>query len=87
MVQAGNRAAFAVLVRGHQQRAYFMCRAVLDVHEDADEAVQVSFVEAFRAIVRHQSEQPFGPWLDRIVSKTARDLKRRRELSTEARKA
>ena len=37
-VQAGERAAFAQLVRRHQRRAYNVCRAILVTHEDAEDA-------------------------------------------------
>ena len=77
-VQRGDRAAFSLLVRRHQQRAYAVCRAVVGNHEDAEDAVQEGFLNAFRAIDRFTPGQPFGAWLHRIMVNAARDLRRRR---------
>jgi RNA polymerase sigma-70 factor, ECF subfamily len=78
--QAGESAAFAQLVRRHQQRAYAVARAVLLTHEDAEDAVQEGFLHAHRALARFRPDQPFGAWLHRIVSNAALDLARRRKV-------
>jgi RNA polymerase sigma-70 factor, ECF subfamily len=78
--QAGDTAAFAQLVRRHQQRAYAVARAVLLSHEDAEDAVQEGFLHAHRALSRFRPDQPFGAWLHRIISNAALDLARRRKV-------
>lgn len=77
-IQAGNRDAFAPLVRRHQRRALAVCRAILDTREDAEDAVQDGFLNAFRAIDRFRAGDPFGAWLHRIMVNASRDLRRRR---------
>jgi RNA polymerase sigma-70 factor, ECF subfamily len=78
--QEGDMAAFAQLVRRHQQRAYAVARAVLLSHEDAEDAVQEGFLHAHRALNRFRPDQPFGAWLHRIISNAALDLARRRKV-------
>jgi RNA polymerase sigma-70 factor, ECF subfamily len=78
--QGGDGAAFAQLVRKHQQRAYAVARAVLLSHEDAEDAVQEGFLHAHRALNRFRPDQPFGAWLHRIISNAALDLARRRKV-------
>lgn len=80
----GNRDAFAGLVRLHQRRAYLIARAIVTVHEDAEDAVQEGFVRAWQAIERFDPTQGFGAWVNRIVANAALDITRRRKVrSTE----
>jgi RNA polymerase sigma-70 factor (ECF subfamily) len=79
-VQAGERAAFAQLVRRHQRRAYNVCRAILVTHEDAEDAVQDGFFNAFRAIDTFRAGQSFPGWLYRIMANASLDLRRRRRV-------
>jgi RNA polymerase sigma-70 factor (ECF subfamily) len=78
--QRGDQAAFGVLVRLYQRRAYAVARSIVTVHEDAEDAVQEAFVRAYRALDRFNLGQAFGPWLNRIVANAALDLARRRKV-------
>jgi RNA polymerase sigma-70 factor, ECF subfamily len=80
----GDQAAFAGLVRLHQRRAYLVARAIVTVHEDAEDAVQEGFVRAWQAIERFDPAQGFQAWVNRIVANAALDITRRRKVrSTE----
>ena len=80
----GDRDAFAGLVRLHQRRAYLVARAIVTVHEDAEDAVQEGFVRAWQAIERFDPTLGFGAWVNRIVANAALDITRRRKVrSTE----
>lgn len=79
-IHAGDRAAFGELVRRHQRRAYNVCRAILTTHEDAEDAVQEGFFNAFRAIERFHPGQSFAGWLYRIMANASLDLRRRRNV-------
>lgn len=80
----GDQGAFAGLVRLHQRRAYLVARAIVTVHEDAEDAVQDGFVRAWQAIDKFDSTQSFGAWVNRIVANAALDITRRRKVrSTE----
>jgi len=80
--RAGDHNAFAGLVRQHQRRAYLVARAIVTVHEDAEDAVQEGFVRAWAALNRFDTSQNFGPWLNRIVANAALDIARRRKVRT-----
>ena len=76
----GDDAAFALIVREHQRRAYTIARAIVLNHEDAEDAVQEAFLHAYRALDRFDPAYPFGAWLGRIVANAALDLVRRRRV-------
>jgi len=64
----------------HQKRAYAVARAIVTVHEDAEDAVQEAFVRVHQAFDRFNVEQAFGAWLNRIVANAALDIARRRKV-------
>ena len=78
--QRGDREAFGGLVRLHHQRAYAVARAIVTVHEDAEDAVQEAFLRAYQALDRFHPGQAFGAWLNRIVANAALDIARRRKV-------
>ena len=78
--QRGEREAFSQLVRTHQRRAYAVARAIVVNHEDAEDAVQESFLHAYKALDRFLPDQAFGAWLHRIVANAALDITRRRKV-------
>lgn len=65
-VRAGDRNAYAVLVRLHAAAAH---RAALlfGAGDDAEDVVQTAFIKAFEALPRFRDGAPFRPWLLRIV--------------------
>jgi RNA polymerase sigma-70 factor (ECF subfamily) len=80
--QQGDHAAFGGLVRRHQKRMYAVARAIVTVHEDAEDAVQEAFIRAYQALDRFNPDQAFGAWLNRIVANAALDIARRRKVRT-----
>ena len=78
--RAGDQDAFAGLVRLHQRRAYLVARAIVTVHEDAEDAVQDGFVRAWNALNRFDPSLGFGAWLNRIVANAALDVARRKKV-------
>ncbi|HEX6576333.1 MAG TPA: sigma-70 family RNA polymerase sigma factor [Gemmatimonadaceae bacterium] len=80
--RAGDQDAFAGLVRLHQRRAYLVARAIVTVHEDAEDAVQDGFIRAWQSMDRFDTSQSFGAWVNRIVANAALDITRRRKVRT-----
>lgn len=78
----GDHKAFAELVRLHQRRAYLVARAIVTVHEDAEDAVQDGFVRVWQSMDRFDPAQSFGAWVNRIVVNAALDITRRRKIRT-----
>jgi RNA polymerase sigma-70 factor (ECF subfamily) len=65
--QGGDAAAFAALVKRHQQRALAVAIGILRHGEDARDACQEAFLRAFRGLDRFDHEAQFSTWLYRIV--------------------
>ena len=78
--QRGDQGAFAGLVEMHQRKAYAIARAIVYVHEDAEDAVQEGFLRAYQAMGKFRPEEPFGAWLSRIVANAALDITRRKKI-------
>ncbi|MBZ5703354.1 MAG: sigma-70 family RNA polymerase sigma factor [Acidobacteriia bacterium] len=66
-VLAGDRRAFEPLVRRHERRVFRVTLAVLGNIEDAEEAMQDTFVKAFRHLGQFRRESRFSTWLTRIA--------------------
>ena len=73
---AGDRGAFAELVRRHQRSAVLAATFALGSATDADDVAQEAFVKAFAALPRFDRSAGFRPWLLRIVVNTARNRHR-----------
>jgi RNA polymerase sigma-70 factor (ECF subfamily) len=70
-IRAGETDAFGEFVRRTQRQAYRLARRLTRNHEDADDVLQDSYVKAFRALDRLDSNRPFAPWFHTIVTRTA----------------
>lgn len=77
-VLAGRTAAYAELVRRYEVRLYHVARRILDNVEDAADAVQETFVNAYQSLGSFKGDAEFYTWLYRIAFNTAISVKRRR---------
>src|SRR5215831_17490260 len=77
---AGDRAAFGRLVERYAGPARRLCRSILHNPEDADDAAQDAFVNAWLKLGQFDPRRPLGPWLLRIAANAATDRWRRREV-------
>jgi RNA polymerase sigma-70 factor (ECF subfamily) len=82
--QRGDQAAFAALFRAHHGRIHAMCARLLGgagVHGksdgDIDDAVQQTFLEAWRCLHRFEGKSRFTTWLTRIAIHTCFSVRRR----------
>ncbi len=66
-LRAGDAAAYETLVRREGGRMLAVARRFLRQEEDARDAVQDAFLQAFRALPRFSGEARLGTWLHRIV--------------------
>ena len=71
----GDRDAIDGLVRMHQDVAFRTAYLITCNAEDARDAAQVAMIKAIYALHRFQEGLPFRPWLLRIVSNEARDIR------------
>src|SRR5690606_8916242 len=66
-VQAGEAAAFDLLVGRHMQRAFGVAYRLLGQREDAEDLVQEAFIAALQKIDTFDGRREFAPWFYRIL--------------------
>jgi RNA polymerase sigma-70 factor (ECF subfamily) len=66
-VLSGDRQAFGALVRSHERRVFRVTLAVLGQVEDAEDAMQETFIKAYRHLSQFRRESRFTTWLIRIA--------------------
>jgi RNA polymerase sigma-70 factor (ECF subfamily) len=76
-VRTGDTAAFAVLVARYRDRLGRYAVHMLGDRGDAEEALQDSFVRAYRSLARCRDDGQFGPWLFGILVNRCRTAGRR----------
>src|SRR3954451_1123597 len=72
----GDAAAYAGLVRRHQEVAFRTAMLITGHAQDAEEAAQDGFLKAWRALPRFRQGEPLRPWLLTIVANEARNRRR-----------
>ena len=76
---AGDRDAFAELVRRHRDRLWAIALRTLGDREDAADAVQDALISAYRSADRFRGDSAVTTWLHRIVVNACLDRVRRRQ--------
>ncbi|MBV9578332.1 MAG: sigma-70 family RNA polymerase sigma factor [Chloroflexi bacterium] len=78
--QRGEVAAFNTLIQAHQRQVYNLCYRTLGNPEDAADATQDAFLNAFRAVNSFNGQASgLRSWLLRIAVNTCYDQLRRRQ--------
>lgn len=70
-LQRGDERAFEELIRAHGGRLLSVARRFLGTSDDAQDAVQETFIKAFKAIHTFEERAQLQTWLHRIVVNTA----------------
>lgn len=78
-VLGGDRRAFESLVRKHERRVFRVTVAVLGNAEDAEEAMQDTFVKAYRHLSQFRGDSRFTTWLTRIAVNEALQKRKARK--------
>lgn len=65
--KAGNLEAFGLLVERYQSRLYQLVRRFIRSHEDADDLIQETWMQTFRALPSFREEADFYTWVYRIA--------------------
>ena len=78
-LRGGDPAAFEEIVVAHRSAVYRVARRVLGNHEDADEAAQMTFVRAWKALSRFRGDASLATWLIRIALNVSRSLRASRK--------
>ena len=77
-VLAGDVDAYAALVDRYYDRCARFAVRMLGNRDDAEDALQVTFVRAYRALDRYQERDRFSAWLYRILVNQCRSIAARR---------
>src|SRR4051794_13519738 len=65
--RGGDRAALEELLALHKHPLYALCRGMLGHADDAEDAVQETFLHALRALSTFRGDAAFRSWLFRIA--------------------
>lgn len=74
--KAGDGAAVAELLSTHATPAFRLALHILRHQADAEDAAQAALLKAFANLGRFDERRPFAPWLLRIVTREALNLRR-----------
>ena len=78
LASRGNARAFALLYERHHQALYRYCLAIVRAPEDAQDALQNTFMNAFAALRASERDVAVRPWLFRVAHNEAVSILRRR---------
>ncbi len=84
--RSGDQAAFRVIVEGYSRDVFRLAFRITGNEEDAEDAVQETFLRAYRKLDGFEARANFGTWLYRVTANTSIDVLRRRK-RTEGRTA
>ena len=79
-VQNGDHSVFAELVKRYERSVRSVALGILNNHHDAEDALQESFVAAYRAIGSLRNRSSFGAWLLKITRREALAVAKRRAI-------
>lgn len=82
-VVAGDRAAFEVLVRRHNQRMFRAARAITRTDADAEDVLQQAWLCVYRNLSQFRGDAAFPTWATRIAINEALALIRKRPVIAE----
>ncbi len=81
---AGNQASFGELIERFRGRVFHLCYRMLGQREDAEDAMQETFVRVARKLHQWDSSRAFEPWLLTIAGNRCRtQLAKRRKRAIE----
>lgn len=77
--QTGNQSAFDELFQQHKKFVYNVCYRMLGSSDDAVDAAQNAFIQAYRSLRRFRGEASFRSWVCRIAINICTDMSRREQ--------
>jgi len=77
--QRGNTAAFEELVKRYEHKVYNIAYRMLSNEEEAKDALQDTFIRAFRFIKKFKGDSSFYTWLYRITTNVCLTRLKRRK--------
>lgn len=81
LARSGNADAFEELVRRHQVGVFRIALRMLGDPDDAEDAAQEAFLQAWRGLPRFRLQSAFSTWIYRIITNRCLNLRRARRPS------
>ena len=75
--RAGDREAYAALVRRHARRIYAICLGILGSRNDTEDVFQETFVKGLTRIHTLRDSSQFPAWISQIARNLCRDFYRK----------
>jgi len=72
----GDHAAWEALMRAHQEPVFRLAYLLLGDPDEAEDIAQETFLRAYKALRRFDTDRPLRPWLLRIASNLAHNRHR-----------
>ena len=69
--QSGESTSFDELVRRYEGKVFHLTRRILNDPDEAEDALQETFLSAYRALPRFKREAKFSTWIFRIATNAA----------------
>jgi RNA polymerase sigma-70 factor, ECF subfamily len=82
-VLAGDRGAFEILVRRHNQRMFRAARAITRTDVDAEDVLQQAWLDVYKNLAQFRGDASFPTWATRIAVNEAIALTRKRPMVAE----
>jgi RNA polymerase sigma-70 factor, ECF subfamily len=82
-VLAGDRGAFEILVRRHNQRMFRAARAITRTDVDAEDVLQQAWFGVYKNLAQFRGDASFPTWATRIAVNEAIALTRKRPMVAE----
>jgi RNA polymerase sigma-70 factor (ECF subfamily) len=76
LAKGGDVRAYGELVERYREVVFRTAYLIVRNAADAEEAAQDAFVKAYYALARFRTTEPFRPWIMRITSNEARNVRR-----------
>jgi RNA polymerase sigma-70 factor (ECF subfamily) len=77
--RSGDQAAFRIIVEGYSRDVFRLAFRITGNEGDAEDAVQETFLRAYRKLEGFEARANFGTWLYRVTANTSIDVLRRRK--------
>jgi RNA polymerase sigma factor (sigma-70 family) len=81
-VLKGDTNAFEAIVSEHERLVYNIALKMLQSPEDAQDAVQETFIKAYQSLGAFRGESKLSVWLYRLASNVCIDMLRKRRVQT-----
>ncbi len=82
--KAGRQDAFTEIVERHSGTMYNLALRLMNNPQEAEDVLQETFINAFRALHRFEGRSQLGTWLYRIAYNAALMRLRKRQMRTES---